>query len=66
MPVVVCLRETNCHALHTTSARNSELDNLKLILEVEKHRVMYDTQHQFDKDNVDKDQSVAVRTETVL
>ena len=33
------------------------MDDIKLILEVEKHRELYDLQHQFDKDNVDKDRS---------
>ena len=32
------------------------MDNIKLILKVEKHRELYDPQHQLYKDNVMKDQ----------
>ena len=32
------------------------MDNIKLILEVEKHRELYDPQHQFYEDNIEKDQ----------
>ena len=36
--------------------KSKEMDDIKSSFEVEKYRKLYDPQHQFDKDNVDKDQ----------
>ena len=52
----IAYRERTPKSISKISEKFKEMDDIKLILEVEKHRELYDLQHQFDKDNVDKDQ----------
>ena len=49
-------RERTPKSISKISEKFKEMDDIKLILEVEKNRVLYDLQHQFDKDHIDKDQ----------
>ena len=48
----IAYRERTPKSIYKISEKFKEMDDIKLILEVEKHRELYDPQQQFYKDNV--------------